>query len=617
MNPAPIVNRNTPKFRFPFHPAFGEASAVKVQVPPRLYLIDAALIGDSDEPQDEGASKPTQTVHGEALVPLDPNGQLVPRVSPPLDRENGEDGPAPERPRGWRGAGNEPATRGAEFMIYLEFPVQDRPRMSYRVYSRMPVRQLYHAIASVILNCEDRMIRIFVDNQVLLHVGTITDRFFPDFPDVPTVFLTHGCTACVRRMGVGMELLPDLSAVPEGSATTFPVQDTQPSNTSSIGVYSETLGAEPKNDDGPSSRRVSSRRIVPRTRLTDDRVSSSVPVIRRRVSDRWIYDTVIPGTLAESTAVIPFALAGVPASEASSADLRAELWAEDKINSWIGLGQERLAQQRVDAYNQTPQAALGRQSPHDLVHGLGASVCVPPSSTQLTTDGLITVAPGPGDAVGYSHVPLTKPQRRMMVKRFRAEGRHRRMTFKWALQREWEAEVAPAYNQENDRPGAEALMDEDIAFDNFMVERLNRFDSDLEDKKTSFLDDLCYATLPGNLDPEVKMDTGPDVLLMRRTADLWAGLRRVYFGEVEDPSDSEDSGQPSAKKPRTQQAVKDFKREISETRARIRRLDPRVPPELDLPNPNVPRKRDDDHEDGAPPTIPILPSHSRASDYDG
>jgi hypothetical protein len=116
------------------------------------------------------------------------------------------------------------------------------------------------------------------------------------------------------------------------------------------------------------------------------------------------------------------------------------------------------------------------------------------------------------------------------------------------LQREWESQVAPAYDQENECPGAEALVDEEIAFDNFMSERLNRFDSDLEVKKASFLDDLFYAALPGNyaMNQEAKM---------------------------EPESDSEDTGQPSAKKPRTQQAVRDFKREISETRARIRRLD--------------------------------------------
>jgi hypothetical protein len=162
-------------------------------------------------------------------------------------------------------------------MIYLEFPGQDRPRMSYRVYSRMPVRQLYHAIASAILNCEDRVIRIFVDNQVLLHVGTITDRFFPDFPDVPTVFLTHGCTAYVRRMGVGMDLPTDLSAVPEGRTETSSAQDTQPPDMSSIGVHSQAIGTAPENDDGPSSRRVSSRKIVPRTRLTDDQLCTSYP----------------------------------------------------------------------------------------------------------------------------------------------------------------------------------------------------------------------------------------------------------------------------------------------------------------------------------------------------
>jgi hypothetical protein len=36
------------------------------------------------------------------------------------------------------------------------------------------------------------------------------------------------------------------------------------------------------------------------------------------------------------------------------------------------------------------------------------------------------------------------------------------------LQHEWESEIAPAFDQENDRPNEEAMMDEEIAFDGFM-----------------------------------------------------------------------------------------------------------------------------------------------------
>ncbi len=107
-------------------------------------------------------------------------------------------------------------------------------------------------------------------------------------------------------------------------------------------------------------------------------------------------------------------------------------------------------------------------------------------------------------------------------------------------------------------------------------------------KKESFLDDICCVSLPRRLFPngiseERPTDTGPDALLLRRTQELWAGLRRVYFGEVEDPSNSDEepnhgvwhhesrSDVRSRKKPRTHESVREFKQEIEDLRARIRR----------------------------------------------
>jgi hypothetical protein len=63
-----------------------------------------------------------------------------------------------------------------------------------------------------------------------------------------------------------------------------------------------------------------------------------------------------------------------------------------------------------------------------------------------------------------------------------------------------------------------------------MSERLDLFDQDLEEKKKGFLDDLSRAVLPSNLlssgaNPELPNDGSKDDLLLRRTAELRAGLR--------------------------------------------------------------------------------------------
>jgi hypothetical protein len=87
------------------------------------------------------------------------------------------------------------------FVINLEFPGQDLPRQRYRVSPSMKVRRLYHLIATEIVRCEDRHIRIYVDGSCLLHLGTVTDRHFPYAPLQLTVFLYPDCTAYVRRVG--------------------------------------------------------------------------------------------------------------------------------------------------------------------------------------------------------------------------------------------------------------------------------------------------------------------------------------------------------------------------------------------------------------------------------
>ena len=99
---------------------------------------------------------------------------------------------------------------------------------------------------------------------------------------------------------------------------------------------------------------------------------------------------------------------------------------------------------------------------------------------------------------------------------------------------------------------------------------------------------------------------------------MWAGLRRVYFGEVEDSLDPDDT-EPSSKRPRTRENVVDFKREISDTLARIRRLDPIVPDDLNAPSPRLPPRQDDLDDDNGPGSVFFTPPsvQSVSSDSDG
>jgi hypothetical protein len=68
--------------------------------------------------------------------------------------------------------------------------------------------------------------------------------------------------------------------------------------------------------------------------------------------------------------------------------------------------------------------------------------------------------------------------------------------------------------------------DEAEAFENYLFDRMLNFDGDSAFQLVRFR--LSLRVVPMHLG-------GPDPALMRiRTANLWAGLRRVYFGEQEE-----------------------------------------------------------------------------------
>ena len=443
--------RDSNLYHLPFHPAFGEQSVVKVHLPSRLRQVGETDLGDStDKPNMDSLGSLDELFFGEEDPGLEHQEQDVEMNESSHSDGSGDNDTTPPR-EDIPFTIHDPGSGESEFSIYLEFPGQDRPRMKYRVYTSMPVRVLYSAIAGGLLDCDDVDIRIFVDDACLLHMGTITDRHFPDNPEVPTVFLYPNCTAFVRRT--------------VGSSSSNPPAEPKTRNT--------TLGLDDESISIPQ-RRISTRVPIPRLgRLRDPVPSDMTAVPRRPVGDRWYYDPVVP-------------VAPDGSRESSSA-----------------VGKQLVSRIAPDTVTLAPN----RTSP--LMLG-------PP----------------------FPPAPLTKQQTRQMLKQFHAEGRRRRRMFRKELQRDWESQVSPAFDQENDHPDAKwNLIDEESAYHDFMSSSLARFDDDLTSKRVAFLDDLSCASLTSdNGQRSFATPDVPDALILARTAELWAGLRRVYFGEVEESS---------------------------------------------------------------------------------
>jgi hypothetical protein len=112
-----------------------------------------------------------------------------------------------------------------------------------------------------------------VGGECLLHLGTTTDRHFPDRPDVPTVFLTRDCTVQVMR------LLP-LPPMPF-----LPLED------------GTTARAEPKMDVPMKPTKEEEKLSLPRrvsSRVPKVQPVQSGPAVRRAVQERWSYETIAP-----------------------------------------------------------------------------------------------------------------------------------------------------------------------------------------------------------------------------------------------------------------------------------------------------------------------------------
>jgi hypothetical protein len=129
------------------------------------------------------------------------------------------------------------------------------------------------------------------------------------------------------------------------------------------------------------------------------------------------------------------------------------------------------------------------------------------------------------------NLEVSRRERAMLLKNFKREQRISRRNFQSGVRTTWESEIADDKENEHgtDQESLPSqLIDPEVegeAFENYLFDRMERFDEDAALQLARFRSTL--RIVPESLG-------GPGLVLRQgRTAALWEGLRRVYFGTQE------------------------------------------------------------------------------------
>jgi hypothetical protein len=334
-----------------------------------------------------------------------------------------------------------------QFMINLAFPGQDQPNQRYQVSRNMPVRRFYHLIAADILGCADDDIRIYVDDQCLLHSGTVTDRFFPEDVTQLTVYLYPDCTAQVRRIGES-----------NGGETSKP-------------------GSTEHQDTPPAPVRRTS------TRISSKRDSSTQDFVppRRAARDRWFYEPV-PALLSLGS---------------SSAEGDVDI---------PPLSRSIFDMERDGVFDDSPSSPTPSTEADTITLVARRERAILRSSSKET------------DTV----LQVSRRERATLLREFKRCQRLDRRRYRSSLRALWYVELADDKENGSEAVGEVHSEDEAEALENYLFDKMMRYDGDSAFQLIAFRDTL-------QIQPERL--GGPNAALIRdRTMNLWEGLRRVYFG---------------------------------------------------------------------------------------
>jgi hypothetical protein len=224
---------------------------------------------------------------------------------------------------------------------------------------------------------------------------------------------------------------------------------------------------------------------------------------------------------------------------------------------------------------------------------LSSSSAPPPKRLRFSAE--ISGSTSGGKTTKLPESQVTRRERTELLKKFRAEQKLDRRRFKMEVKETWEAEMAD--NKENFLHAEDSKDDltlprfpvdaEDAAeaYENYFFDRLLQYDRDSADLLAAFRSSLhvvpSWNTQQERVNP---------ALIQNRTAALWEGLRRVYFGEKE--------SEPSLRDQELSQeeVMANLRREIEEIEEPLRRRRP--PPDSSPGLHHMPR---DDDDDGSEP----------------
>jgi hypothetical protein len=512
--------------RFPSHPSFGGLSGVAVLAPPTMGGVVKRAVGTFSH-QKLGDPIMHMATSSSGIGPNLPVTSEAPNQSntPTFDENyRGRAGPVEfrflPRPPHDHPMFYSSGPRGRSFTINVRYTGFDRQPHRYRVYESMPVRMLQYRISIQLLQVDPRGIRIFVNDRILFHRGNISHQFDPDRPTVSTPYLVPNSVAEIRIVAVGDFGPPNRPVqltLPDGPGTlvddAMATIDEPPPFSSS--AFSEDSDSTTDDDEGtlgdvldvstpPAPRRISTRIRDQRfLQHRDQGLPLQAPPERRRVGDRWYYAPDATShsnprdqSTEESSSSAVYGPAEEPLTQAQVTQLSRRYNVE-------GRNRRSVLKARVHRA-WTKKLALSRNN----------------LSRRTYSQEVVREAPTPdGVVVSSSQSIRTSPYEMLYGQPCPVD-----MTglFDDVLEHALDAFLSQ-------RLDAGGIIDVNVVYDEFLALQLDKFDRILDDNKRLFLDAI-HSRIHGETTPNGVVS---DDLLQRRTAALWAGLRRVYFAERE------------------------------------------------------------------------------------
>jgi hypothetical protein len=485
------------------------------------------------------------------------------------------------------------------FAIRLIFPGGELGAQLFMATTSMTVLTLARAIARMMHDTTTVAMYVAPVWAPLSHGGFIVDRFLPG-TDTPCPYLEPGSIVRVFRArtdnpGVQLDRYPDFSSSSEISAV--------------------SIGGLPESGDllGLASRSqlaFSSSSEVPAISIGRSQDPGNLLGLASRSQ------LVLLGDFSPSPDILVSGGRPLRNGEGSVAMTTKNVALED-ANAMRQL-------QATDRYNGTPQALLGNFSPHELIYGpregtssvrfeelpdshqeqeesvsdtssdRDSSCDSPPSKRSRSDERMGRESPeSPRDSPDPLENPeVSRQERAVLLKMFKKEQRLSRKRYRASVRGMWEADLAEDKENRQTKEEEKGVDPEEEAeaFENYLFDRMMAYDGDSAFQLVRFR--LSLRVVPAHLG-------GPDPALIRiRTANLWAGLRRVYFGEQEAES------VVSVPELSHAQVMVNLRREIAELEERKERAERRSRA-ADSGRPSSALPREDDEGDNFPPPISI------------